>query len=272
MKLAIAGNQGSFSQAAGQLYCTGHEIKTSEFIYAIDSAGVFTALAEQRADIGIVPIYNSSSGLVKMTLQAMGQYSFHIAEWFNLPIQQCLLVLPGYQLTAIREIVSHPQALAQCKTYLHNNFPQVTLRDYVDTAQAAADLATGKLSKTVAVIGPASCAPLYHLQILAEHIQDDSNNTTTFLVVEPANNLNGLRQSINQIDEQIIQLIGKRFELVRNIKQVKQADQLPVQDPQREAKLLLRLNELSHKYNIPLEVVIHVYDFLMSEARKVQGR
>lgn len=278
MKLAVAGNQGSFSHQAGQLYSTGHEIKTSEFIYAIDSAGVFQALAQQQAEIGIVPIYNTSGGLVTMTLQAMGQYSFHIVEWFNVPIQQCVLALANTTAENIHTITSHPQALAQCKTYLQHHFPRTELREYIDTAQAATDLATGQLKKNVAVIAPLICAKIYGLQVLAENIQDDPNNTTTFLVVEPRlpvethgnASLSRLRQSIDQIDEQIIQLIGKRFQLVRNIKQVKHVGQLPVQDPQREAKLLLRLNELSHKYNVPLEVIVHVYDFLMDQSREIQ--
>lgn len=84
--------------------------------------------------------------------------------------------------------------------------------------------------------------------------------------------LQTLRASIDAIDEQIIQLIGQRFKVVRKIKAVKQSTNTEVLDPQREAKVLLRLNELSHKYVVPLEVITHIYDFLMSESRKMQDR
>lgn len=183
MKIAVAGNTGSFSNEAGQLYATGHQLDTVEFIYAIDSPGAFKALHDDKADKCIVPIHNSTGGLVNMTLQAMGMYKFTIDEIFEMKIAQCLMTLPDMKKNDIQRIASHPQALKQCQQYLKTEWPKRALQEYQDTAQAAKDLREGKLSPRTAVIGPKLCAKLYNLEVVGDTIQDEADNTTTFLVI-----------------------------------------------------------------------------------------
>lgn len=184
-RIAVSGMPGSFSHEAGNFYVTGHQLSGVEFIYAVDSAGAFKALKDHQADVCIVPIYNTTGGLVDMTLQAMGQHMFTIKEKFELAIKQCLMISPKMQPEDILRVVSHPQALRQCQQYLQTHWPKRELQEYQDTAKAAKDLHDGKLPPSTAVIAPKLCAELYDLQLLDEAIQDDPNNTTTFLVIFP---------------------------------------------------------------------------------------
>lgn len=79
-----------------------------------------------------------------------------------------------------------------------------------------------------------------------------------------------LREQIDQIDETIVALVAQRLALVQQVGQVKRAEQTTVQDPKRETEIFLRLHNLAQTYHVPLEIVTHLYDYLMSESRKVQ--
>lgn len=185
MIIAVAGNKGSFSQQAGELYCKANALEQVEFNFALDSAGVFLALENKQAELGIMPIFNPTGGLVNMTLAAMGKHHFTVVATFEMPVQQCLLALPTVRPDEIRTITSHPQALAQCQNYINTKWSDSVTQDYSDTAQAAADLAAGKLaSETTAVLAPKLCAELYGLRVVAENIQDDKENKTYFIVVK----------------------------------------------------------------------------------------
>lgn len=182
MNIAVAGNKGSFSHQAALMYIAAENMTDTELIYVLDSDGVFQAIDDGRADIGIMPIYNPTGGLVEMTLQAMGKHLFTVKSSFDMPVSQCLLTLPTVRQDEIRTVVSHQQALAQCQRYLNVQLSDCQLVEYSDTAQAAADLASGKLATTVAVLAPKLCAQLYGLRLVAENVQDDDRNQTHFLV------------------------------------------------------------------------------------------
>lgn len=185
MKIAVAGSKGSFSHQVGTLYVAGNNITDAEYVYALDSQGVFDALNSKAADIGIMPIYNSTGGLVKMTMDAIGHNHFVVESTMDMPVIQCLLTLPHVRQDDIRQVVSHEQALAQCQRYFNINLSDCQLIEYSDTAQAAADLAAGKLDSTTAVVAPQLCAQLYGLRLVAEGIQDDDRNQTHFIIVKP---------------------------------------------------------------------------------------
>lgn len=101
---------------------------------------------------------------------------------FEYDVHHMLLVRPGVNASLIDTIVSHDQALKQCRMYVRRRWAGAEVQPYADTAQAAADLGEGKLSETTAVIAPRRCAELYGLEILEESIQDLKFNYTTFLV------------------------------------------------------------------------------------------
>ena len=83
--------------------------------------------------------------------------------------------------------------------------------------------------------------------------------------------LSELRAQIDEIDESIVALVGQRFALVKQIGERKRADNVQVLDAQRETELFLRLNTLAQRYQVPVEVVMHVYDFLMTESKQQQA-
>ncbi len=184
MKIAVAGSKGSFSHQAGTMYVASNGITDVEFVYALDSQGVFDALKNKQADIGILPIYNSTGGLVKMTMEAIGHNHYVVESTMDMPVVQCLLTLPHVRQDEIRRVVSHEQALAQCQRYLNITLSDCVLVEYSDTAQAAADLAAGILDSNSAVIAPELCAQLYGLRLVAQNIQDDERNQTHFIVVK----------------------------------------------------------------------------------------
>ena len=146
---------------------------------------VLAAVEKRQVDIGIFPVINFRGGLVKMAFEAMGNYLFTPIDEIWLDVHQCLLVMSETKSSEIKKIVSHSQALAQCKDFLQQNFKEATLVEWEDTAKAAKDLSEGKLPKTSAVIAPERSAHLYNLEVMAKNIQDDQPNLTVFVVVKP---------------------------------------------------------------------------------------
>lgn len=85
-----------------------------------------------------------------------------------------------------------------------------------------------------------------------------------------ATDLAQLRKQIDQVDARIVALVGERLAIVKQVGRLKQAQATEVQDPKRETELYLRMHQLSIEHQVPLEVVAHLFDYLMGESRKVQ--
>jgi prephenate dehydratase len=183
MRLGVSGEPGSFSEQAGFIYAEKININKSEFNYLTDMENVLSAVEKSRVDIGIFPVVNFRGGLVKMAFEAMGRHKFQMIDEVILEVRHCLMAKAGVKITQIAKIVSHQQAIIQCQEYIKNKFKNIEIVDWEDTAKAARDLSENRLSIDTAVIAPAISANLYHLNILAENIQDDISNRTIFIVV-----------------------------------------------------------------------------------------
>lgn len=181
IKIGVSGNQGSFSEEAANYYCQKNNIKDYELVYLLNVHNTLTALNNGEVDKGIFPIENSNGGIVYESVQAMSKNNFNIENIFEIDIKMNLLVLPGTKASEITKIVSHPQALKQCRMYLRRKWGEVELEEYSDTASSAKDLSKGILPKTAASIAPRVCAKLYNLELLEESIQDLKFNFTTFI-------------------------------------------------------------------------------------------
>ena len=179
--IGVSGNIGSFSEEAANYYCGRHNIKNKKLEYLVGVDNVLNALMGNKADLGIFPLENSNGGIVYETVHAMSKYIFNIKNLFEIDIKMNLLVKPGIITSRIKKIVSHPQALKQCRMYLKRKWENIELEEYVDTASAAQDLSLGKLPENAAVIAPKICAKLYKLDLLEESIQDLKFNYTTFV-------------------------------------------------------------------------------------------
>lgn len=182
--IGLSGDVGSFSEEATLLYIQQNTIEEYQLQYLIDMDGVFNALAAKQIDIGILPVVNSISGLVDAAFYAMGRNQFEIIGHFNLKINQCLMTKAALDLDSIKEVYSYPPALKQCGNFLTTKLPLAKLVSWFDTAKAARDLATGALSANIGVIASKNAAQAYGLNLMAENIQDSSNNITTFIVVK----------------------------------------------------------------------------------------
>ncbi len=141
-------------------------------------ADVFAEVARNRADYGVVPVENSTEGVVTSTLDMFVDSELKIVSQIILPIQHCLVGRGPRR--AIRKLYSHPQALAQCRGWLQNHLPTVEVIEASSTTRAAEHAA---VERTAAAIASSLAAERYRLRILEPDIQDNSNNATRFLVL-----------------------------------------------------------------------------------------
>src|SRR5690606_4059105 len=131
-----------------------------------------------RADYGVVPVENSTEGVVTHTLDMFVDSDLKIVAQIILPVQQCLLSnTPRGQ---IRKLYSHPQSLAQCRGWIQNHLPHVEIIEASSNARAG-ELAAKE--KGAAAIAGVLVSEKYGLNILEQDIQDNSANATRFLVL-----------------------------------------------------------------------------------------
>ncbi|HEX4628386.1 MAG TPA: prephenate dehydratase domain-containing protein, partial [Gemmatimonadales bacterium] len=147
---------------------------------------VAAAVLERRADLGLLPIENSVVGSVATNFDLIAESGVAIVGEMVSTVHHCLLGLPGATRDALRRVLSHPVALAQCERFLRG-LAGVEAVAFYDTAGAAAEVAR-RGEPTLAAIAGALAARRYGLAILAERIEDEPHNQTRFLLVarEPA--------------------------------------------------------------------------------------
>lgn len=184
MKIGVMGAKGSFSEEAGRTYAHKAGLKKFELDYLVTAENVLSALEDGRIDIGIFPIENSNGGIVLEAVHAMAGHRFKIKKIFEIDVHHNLLVKKGVTADKIKMITSHDQAIKQCRMYLKRVWPKVKIKEYADTAKAAADLANGTLPPSTAVIAARAAAQVYKLDILEESIQDLKFNYTSFIAAE----------------------------------------------------------------------------------------
>ncbi len=182
MKIGVMGAKGSFSEKAGEDYIAQNNVSDAEIVPLVSAEAVLAAIENGEIDKGIFPIENSNGGIVIEAVYAMAKHRFMVEKMFEIDVHHMLLVKPGVTASHITAVSSHDQALKQCRMYLKRTWPDAEIEPYADTAKAAADLASGVLPDTTAVIAPRRCAELYGLEILEESIQDLKFNYTTFVV------------------------------------------------------------------------------------------
>lgn len=142
-------------------------------------AEVFQDVTRGRAAYGVVPIENSSEGVVAHTLDSLVESGLKICAEIFLDIHHYLLSRSG-QPADVRRIISHPQALAQCRGWLANHFPSIPVDEVASTAHAAIKAAE---DGALAAISSAMAEEVYNLKAVAANIEDQSTNITRFLVL-----------------------------------------------------------------------------------------
>lgn len=173
-RVAFSGVPGAFADiAAARIFPDGIRVPCSDFRAAYD------AVVDGDCDCAVLPVENSTNGDVSQVLDLAFAGSLCMSGLYDLEIEQCLLAVPGTDLSRIRCVCSHPQALGQCAEYIHRYHWEE--REAVNTAVAAKDLADAN-DPTTAVIASKETADLYGLQILERKINKSSRNVTRFAV------------------------------------------------------------------------------------------
>lgn len=185
----IQGGKGSFNQQALDFYTKREGITDYNIKYLYTTHRVLKQLDLNVIDYGLFAIQNSVGGVVEETVHAMGAFTFHIVDEFHIPIKHYLMRRKDVSDSDIHTIMTHPQVIKQCKATLAQKFESkysITSGegDLIDHAVVAEHLSKGILPKSIAVIGPKVLAEMYDFAIMAENLQDDATNNTTFFVVK----------------------------------------------------------------------------------------
>lgn len=178
MKIAIQGVRGAFHEtAARQFFGTQVEV-----VPALSFQELFS-LAEQGAACtgAIAAIENNLAGSILGNYKLLQNSRLQIVGEVFLPIDQHLMALPGTDMHTIREVHSHPMALAQCADFF-TQYPHIRLVEADDTAASAQRIAASGLRHVGAIAGELA-AELYNLNIIARKIQDNPLNYTRFLAL-----------------------------------------------------------------------------------------
>lgn len=174
MKIAYLGPEATFThQAAIKKFGASLEYSTQKTI-----ADVFAEVGKHRADYGVVPIENSTEGVVNHTLDMFVDCELQIVSQILLPISHCLLSkVPRKQ---IKKLYVHPQTRAQCRTWIQMFLPDAEI---VETSSNARSTEMAKRSRTAAAIAGELCSEKYKVPIIEHDIQDNAANATRFLVL-----------------------------------------------------------------------------------------
>jgi len=140
---------------------------------------VFDAVERERAHFGVVPIENSTEGVVSRTLDMFIESEVKICGEILLRISHDLLSREG-RAEKVKKIYSHPQALGQCRQWLRKNFPHVSLAETVSTAKAAQMAAD---DPEAAAVASSLASSIYGLKVIESRIEDYINNYTRFLIL-----------------------------------------------------------------------------------------
>ncbi len=180
LRVTYQGVEGSYSHLAAQRTYGGRPGGV-----LLTGADSFRAAAEAvvhgAADLALLPIENTTAGSINETYDLLAEGLLTITGEVVSAIEHCLLAVPGTRLEDLRVVMSHPQALAQCQTFLaaHPHLrPQVEL-DTAGSARKVRELGDA----TLAAIASASAATTYGLEIVARGIQTERGNATRFVEV-----------------------------------------------------------------------------------------
>ena len=174
MKVGYLGPKGTFSyEICNKVY--GSEYEKVPFRTIKD---IINNLANNTIEEGIVPIENSLQGCVTETIDTLiKSNNIYVCGENVLKISQNLMAKEKYKFNEIKQIYSHPQALAQCREYLQKNFKEAEIIEISSTALAAKEVSQ---KENVACICNLSCKDEYKLKVLDENIQDNNFNETKF--------------------------------------------------------------------------------------------
>ena len=176
LEVAYLGPQGTFSEAAAIKHF-GHSALARPQANITD---IFSAVERNLCQYGVLPVENSTEGMVTHTLDNFIDSPLKICGELELPIELHVLARDGVQRAGIKKICAHQQALAQSRNWLSRHFPNVELESVSSNGKAAQ---MAQQDGSIACVAGDFAAERYGLMRVATNIQDFAQNTTRFLVV-----------------------------------------------------------------------------------------
>ncbi len=178
--VAFQGVSGAYSEAAARRYFAPQLDRTSFRGFATFQE-VVEAVEAGEADYGILPVENTSAGSINEVYDLLSCARLTIVGEEIFRVDHCLLTLGEVPLSAIRAVLSHPQALAQCMRFL-SRLPQCEARPFPDTAMAVRKIKE-EANPELAAIASEEAACLYGVHVLRRGVQDQRDNFTRFAIV-----------------------------------------------------------------------------------------
>jgi chorismate mutase/prephenate dehydratase len=175
-RVSFQGEKGSYSHEASEKHFGQHvAVRPCRVL-----RDVFHAVEAREVAFGIVPVENSYEGSVNETYDLLATTSSKVCGEVTVRVRHCLIARQGTKLSQIRTVYSHPQALAQCASFLRaHRFEGVPSYDTAGSVQ----LVKKMQSSRVAAIASRRAAQLYAMQIISEGIEDSGTNYTRFMIL-----------------------------------------------------------------------------------------
>lgn len=178
------GVEGAFSNI-----CANELFKGANFKAFNSFNDVLTAIEKEEIEVGVLPIENSTNGEVGEVMDGLFKHGdLFINAYYDLKVDQNLVVIPGTRIEDIEHVYSHSQAIGQCSTFLKSR--KFEVHQYSNTAKAAEYVKQMGL-KSIAAIASKKTAELYGLEVLGENINNSDLNTTRFALVSKRYSTNG---------------------------------------------------------------------------------
>ena len=174
IRVAYSGVEGAFAHIAASRIFPG-----SQLVACDDFQAAYDAVVAGDCDVCVLPMENSYAGEVGQVTDLLFTGPLHVTGMYTLPITHHLLGLPDAELSDIRRVVSHPQALSQCAGYITRH--HLAAEEASNTARAARAVMAGG-DKHVAAIASMETARLYGMRVLEKGINESSQNATRFAV------------------------------------------------------------------------------------------
>ena len=175
--VVFQGAEGSYSEEAAHTFFS----ETAEFFHTDTFRNAMLALDEGRAEYAVLPIENSTAGIVSEIYDLMAEFEHYIVGEQMIKIEHCLLGCEGTTLDSIHTVYSHPQSLMQSERFLRS-YPEWKIISMSNNAFAAKKVADEKDISQAAIAGE-HAAKVYGLDIIQKGVNHSDTNTTRFIVV-----------------------------------------------------------------------------------------
>ena len=177
--ISYLGPEGTYTQEA----CIKFFGKKGTFLPYKTVNDAVKALLNSESNYAVIPQENTIGGAVIDYVDTLiAQAEVSVIGEVELPINQNLLVIKGTKLSDIKKVYSHKQGIAQSKEWLSKHLPKAEIIEVSSTAQGGKMVAEGNIT-SCAAIASIGCAKVYNLDVLADNIQNNSNNKTRFYVL-----------------------------------------------------------------------------------------